>query len=80
MRRSGVRVKTADATGKKKTTAGYQKFNRHTGIEKGDVIAITSDRGRVIVKKAVVSEADKVPLSAKEAYGAVSAFSEIAHD
>jgi len=40
----------------------------NTGIAKGDVVAITSDRGRVIVKKAIVLEDGKMPLPAKEAY------------
>ncbi len=38
------------------------------GLTSGDVVAITAERGSVIVKKAVVVDRDTMPMAAKVAY------------
>jgi len=38
------------------------------GIEKGDVVGITSGRGSIAVKKAVVLADESMPIEAKECY------------
>jgi len=45
-----------------------QPLRSFRGFEKGDVAAITAEKGKITIKKAVVMADDNMPIEAKECY------------
>ena len=45
-----------------------QELRALSGIERGGIVSMVVDRGRIAVKKAIVVDGDDMPMEAKECY------------